>query len=160
MNIPIKLLTKTANIPTRAYEYDAGADIYYDGDSAVTFGPKAGWVRKLISLLSGKKLEDNRKLLSTGIAIAIPEGYVGLIWPRSGLAVKKGFSTMAGVIDSAYRGEVKVLIRNDSNLPQSIEPSDKIAQIIIQKCYNFPFVAVDELPESNRGENGFGSSGS
>lgn len=142
MNIPIKLLDENAKIPTRAYEHDAGADIYYNGQDVVEMAPQT------------------RHLLSTGISIAIPEGYVGLIWPRSGLAVKKGFSTMAGVIDSAYRGELKVLLRNDSNEKQIVSPGDKIAQLIVQKCYNFPFVAMDQLPESNRGENGFGSSGS
>ena len=141
MYIPTKLSGHAAVQPSRAYEFDAGADLVYSGEESVSIGP------------------GERKLLSTGVSVAIPEGFVGLIWPRSGNAVKKGFDTMAGVIDSQYRGEIKVLIINHDTEVQTVNCGDKIAQLIVQKCYNFPFVAVNELPESRRGESGFGSSG-
>lgn len=140
--IPTKFVDHREFTPTRAYEFDAGADLYFSSDVSVTLQP------------------GERKLFPTGIALAIPEGFVGLIWPRSGNAVKKGFDTMAGVIDSQYRGQIHVLLINHSDEPQEVNPGDKIAQIIIQKCYSFPFVAVKELPSAHRGENGFGSSGS
>jgi len=105
-------------------------------------------------------------LVSTGIALAIPEGYVGLIWPRSGLAVKRGIDVFAGVIDSGYRGEIKVCLYTNSVDPNwgtpkafDIEKGDRIAQIIFQKIEPFKLIETQELDDTNRGACGFGSSG-
>jgi dUTP pyrophosphatase len=140
--LPVKLLTPTAQLPTKANLFDAGLDLYSDEKEAITIPP------------------GQRRLISTGIAVAIPKGFVGLIWPRSGHAVKKGVDTMAGVIDAPYRGEVKVLLQNESDQYQTFNFGDKIAQMIIQQAPDFTPVSVDNLNETSRGENGFGSSGS
>lgn len=139
--IPTKFVDHRELTPVRAHEFDAGADLFFSSDVAATLQP------------------GERKLFPTGVAIAIPEGFVGLIWPRSGSAVKKGFDTMAGVIDHGFSNQLMVLLVNHSDEPQTVHPGDRIAQLIIQKCYNFKFVPVDELPDSDRGEKGFGSSG-
>jgi dUTP pyrophosphatase len=140
--LAVKLLTSTAKLPDKANTFDAGLDLYNDEQETITIAP------------------GQRRLISTGIAVAIPKGFVGLIWPRSGHAVKKGIDTMAGVIDSPYRGEVKVLLVNESDEYQTFNFRDKIAQILIQYSPDFTPVAVDNLSETSRGENGFGSSGS
>lgn len=137
----VKLLTETAKLPDKANLFDAGLDLYCDEKEVVTLQP------------------GERRLFSTGIAMAVPRGWVGLIWPRSGLAVKKGFDTMAGVIDAPYRGEVKVLIINESQEYQTISPGDKIAQMIIQPAPDFTPMSVEDLDSTSRGEKGFGSSG-
>lgn len=100
-----------------------------------------------------------RKLISTGVSIALPEGCVGLIWPRSGLAVKKGIDTGAGVIDSGYRGEIKILLFNHSDDAYPIKKGDRIAQLLVQKVERVLFRKVDQLPDSKRGSGGFGSTG-
>ena len=139
--LPVKLLTETAKLPDKANFFDAGLDLYCDEKEVVTLAP------------------GQRKLFSTGISMAIPKGFVGLIWPRSGHAVKKGLDTMAGVIDSPYRGEVKVLLINHSDEHQVYSPGDKIAQMLIQRIDDFTPVVYNDLDETSRGENGFGSSG-
>ncbi|MBC8283074.1 MAG: dUTP diphosphatase [Nitrospinae bacterium] len=101
----------------------------------------------------------DRALVATGIRLEIPEGCVGLIWPRSGLAVKKGIDSGAGVIDSHYRGEVKVLLFNHSDSEFQIEPGDRIAQILIQKVERVQFLPADTLSETARSDGGFGSTG-
>ena len=101
----------------------------------------------------------DRLLVTTGIRLEIPEGYVGLIWPRSGLAVKKGIDCGAGVIDSHYRGEVKVLLFNHSDNEFQIEQGDRIAQLLIQKVERVEFLPADRLSETTRGQMGFGSTG-
>jgi dUTP pyrophosphatase len=140
--LPVKLLTETAKLPDKANLFDAGLDLYCDEKETVTIPP------------------GQRKLISTGISVAIPKGFVGLIWPRSGHAVKKGIDTLAGVIDSPYRGEVKVLLQNESDEFQLFQPGDKIAQMIIQQAPDFTPIAYDNLDDTSRGKNGFGSSGS
>lgn len=117
-----------------------------------------------------------RRLISTGIKIEIPEGFYGRIAPRSGLACKKGIDVMAGVIDSGYRGEIKVLLINLNfegyNLKPNafeamfgsankidIKPGDRIAQLIIEKCYKVDWKEMKTLENSERGQGGFGSSG-
>tara|TARA_R110002020_G_scaffold19821_5_gene68008 strand:- start:2250 stop:2723 length:474 start_codon:yes stop_codon:yes gene_type:complete len=117
-----------------------------------------------------------RRLISTGIKIEIPEGFYGRIAPRSGLACKKGIDVMAGVIDSGYRGEIKVLLINLNfegyNLRPNafeamfgsankidIKPGDRIAQLIIEKCYKVDWKEMKTLENSERGQGGFGSSG-
>ncbi len=136
----VKKLHPDAIMPTRANPTDAGFDLYALDDSVA-------WPRK-------------RVLVQTGIAMAIPEGHVGLIWPRSGLAVKHGIDVMAGVVDSGYRGEIKVLLQNtDPDLVHKIHKGDRIAQILIQPIVAPELVEVDDLGETDRGAGGFGSTG-
>jgi dUTP pyrophosphatase len=92
--------------------------------------------------------------------MAIPEGYVGLIWPRSGMAYKYGLDVFAGVIDSGYRGDIGVILYNSQYNSYEINKGDRIAQILIQKVEDFELVEVDDLEDSQRGKGGFGSSGS
>ncbi len=138
--IKVKLLSKEATVPTKAHKSDAGWDLYASG-------------------LSQLIVPHKRKLVSTDISIAIPDGYCGLIWPRSGLSVKKGIGVLAGVIDSGYRGEIKVCLLNTSDTLAHIHPGDRIAQLIIQKVEDIEFLEVDKLDDSDRGDGGFGSSG-
>ena len=141
MIIKFNKLNNNAKPPKRANNTDAGAD--------------------LCSLEKHTIQPLERKLVSTGISMEIPEGYYGRIAPRSGLAVKHGVDTLAGVVDSSYRGEIKVVLYNtDKSNTLFIEEGDRIAQIIIERHYNFEFVeVVEELSESNRGTGGFGSTG-
>jgi len=125
--------------PAYAHPGDAGADIRSAIDATV---PARG-----------------RALIPTGIRLALPQGHVGLVWPRSGLAVKHGIDCGAGVIDSEYRGEVKILLFNHTDTDFSVRPGDKIAQLLIQKVETARFEPVDTLPDSKRGESGFGSTG-
>ena len=137
--VKVKLLSETARVPTRANVTVAGWDLYASKTDAV--------------------MRSCRKLVSTGIAIEIPEGCVGLIWPRSGLSVRNGITVLAGVIDSGYRGEVKVCLLNTSESTFMIEPGDRIAQILIQKVEDVDFIEVENLDEADRGDSGFGSTG-
>ena len=144
--LKVKKLCEDAIIPTRSNPTDAGWDLYSTERFSMPF-------RKPI-------------LVPTGIALAIPEGYVGLIWPRSGLAVKRGVDVYAGVIDSGYRGEIKVCLWSDSIDPKwgcskafEIMKGDRIAQIIFQKVEDFDLIEVDKLDGTVRGSGGFGSSG-
>lgn len=138
--LPVKRLTDTARLPPRAHPGDAGLDLYADESVIVCASCRA--------------------LVSTGIAIAIPPGYVGLIWPRSGLAAQFGISVDAGVIDAGYRGPVKVLITNASeDQNYEIQPGDKIAQLLIQPVALMEPVEVDALNETERDAGGFGSTG-
>ena len=127
------------SVPQYAHDGDAGADITASEKTIIPAREKS--------------------LIPTGIRLEIPEGHVGLIWPRSGLAVKKGIDCGAGVIDSHYRGEVKVLLFNHSDNEFHIEPGDRIAQILIQKVERVQFIPADELSETDRSEGGFGSTG-
>ena len=138
--IKIKLLSDGAKVPTKAHKSDAGWDLYASGTSQPVYPHK-------------------RRLVSTDISMAIPDGYCGLIWPRSGLSVKKGIDVLAGVIDSGYRGEIKVCLLNTSDQMVHIHPGDRIAQLIIQKVEDIEFLEVDNLDDTDRGEGGFGSSG-
>lgn len=139
MKIKIKRLKPDGRIPTRAKSSDAGYDLYSTVDLPIT--PTA------------------RELVSTGIAIEIPKGYYGRIAPRSGLAVKAGVDILAGVVDSGYRNEVKVVMINLGQGLVSINKGDRIAQLIIEKCHDAEWEEVKELSDSDRGEGGFGSSG-
>ena len=102
-----------------------------------------------------------RALIATGVAIALPFGFVGLVHPRSGLAIKKGVTVLnaPGTIDAGYRGEIKVALINTSDEDFVIEIGDRIAQLLVQRVEVANFVRVDRLPDSNRGEGGFGSTG-
>lgn len=141
MILKFNKLTPQAKVPTRANRTDAGADLY--SIEEVTIQPQ------------------ERKLVSTGICLEIPEGYYGRIAPRSGLAVKNGIDVLAGVVDSSYRGEIKVVLFNsDKSNTFFVQKGDRIAQIIIEDHFNFEFVeVVEELSQSDRGDSGFGSTG-
>jgi len=101
-----------------------------------------------------------RAAVGTGLHVAIPGGHVGLVWPRSGLALRHGIDTLAGVIDSDYRGELRVVLVNHGGTPFEIRPGDRIAQLLLQKVERASFRSVPELPRSERGGGGFGSTGS
>lgn len=135
----IKKNNELATIPVRANPTDAGADLCSVENIVI------------------ESLE--RKMVSTGLVIEIPEGYYGRIAPRSGLAAKFGIDTLVGVIDSGYRGEIKVILYNTGKDSFEIKIGDRIAQIIIEKHYNFDFEEVSDLSETSRGQGGFGSTG-
>ena len=143
LNIPIIRLIDDAIIPNYAKPGDAGADLV----AAESVVLEAG---------------GGRALISTGVAIAIPEGFAGFVQPRSGLALKHGITCLntPGLIDSGYRGELKVLLINtDPNETYEVNKGERIAQLVIQKVEECNFQDVEELPDSERGETGFGSSG-
>ena len=139
MNIPIKKVSEDSIIPEQANDSDAGHDLYAIED------------------VSLKPLE--RSVVKTGIKLSLPSGYYGRVAPRSGLAVKKGIDVLAGVIDSGYMGEVGVVLINLSSENQDLKKGDKIAQLIIEKCYSAIFYEVNDLEATQRGIGGFGSSG-
>lgn len=143
MKINIKKLDKNAIIPTYTTPGAAGADLYALLSDALT-------------IKSGETV-----LVSTGIAMEIPEGFVGLIFARSGLSTKKGLApaNKVGVIDSDYRGEIKVPLYNQSPISQTVEKGERIAQIIITPFLSADFKQVEELDNTLRGTNGFGSTG-
>ena len=142
VSLPIKRLDPTVELPSYAYAGDAGLDLRANED--VTLMP------------------HERRLVSTGLAVAIPEGYAGFVQPRSGLALKKGLSmaNTPGLVDSHYRGELKVCAVNlDNEQPIHIERGERIAQLVIQRVPVVELIEVDELDETDRGAGGFGSSG-
>jgi dUTP pyrophosphatase len=149
--IDIKKLNEDAIIPTRGSAYAAGYDLYANN----IYGQNSDkdWI---LQINPGECVK-----IGTGIAVAIPEGYFGGIYPRSGLATKQGLApaNKVGVIDSDYRGEVIVALYNHSSVPQMINKGDRIAQLIVQPYLNFEWVEVDELDDTDRGDGGFGSSG-
>ncbi len=100
-----------------------------------------------------------RAAVATGLRVEIPPGHVGLVWPRSGLAVRHGIDTLAGVVDSDYRGEVRVVLVNHGAEPFRIAPGDRIAQLLVQRVERALFQPEAELEASDRGEGGFGSTG-
>lgn len=138
MELKVKRVVEGAKLPSYHHKGDAGLDIF----SAVDCVLEAGAV----------------KAVSTGIKVAIPEGYVGLIWDKSGISLK-GVHRLAGVIDSGYRGEVKVVLVNLSRESFRVEKGMKIAQLLIQPVVVVKVVETDELGETSRGEEGFGSTG-
>lgn len=139
MTIHAKKIHSDALLPRYALPQDAGMDFFAVETTIIP--------------------PNERKLVSTGIALAIPTGYVGLIWDKSGMAAKHGLKTMAGVIDSGYRGEVKILVHNLSGISCTLEKGAKVAQMLIQPVEQKKIVEVQELDETERGENGFGSTG-
>jgi len=126
-------------LPQYAHKGDAGADLKAAKNQVIA--PRG------------------RELVATGVSLELPEGYVGLIWPRSGPAVKLGLDCGAGVIDSHYRGEIKVLLFNHSDDEIHIQSGDRIAQLIIQKVETVEFIQTDQLSETVRNTAGFGSTG-
>ena len=141
--IEIKKLSNTAIIPTKGSEYAAGHDLYADLKEAIQVNP-------------GDTLK-----IPTGIAMAIPNGYFGAIYARSGLATKQGLApaNKVAVIDSDYRGELIVVLYNQSNVPQIVHPGDRIAQLVIQPYIDYDVKIVEELNSTERGDGGFGHSG-
>lgn len=139
--LKIKKLDERATIPTYGTEASAGADLYALLDSDLTINP------------------GESKMISTGLSMAIPDGYVGLIYARSSLGCKKGLApaNKVGVIDSDYRGEVKVCLYNHSNESQIITPNERIAQIVFTPFIQVNFCETNELSDTNRGTGGFGS---
>ncbi|MEK7181987.1 MAG: dUTP diphosphatase [Patescibacteria group bacterium] len=140
MKLFVKKLLPEAKIPSRAHHDDAGLDLF----SA-----------KEYSLLPGQ-----REAISTGIALAIPTGFVGLIWDKSGIAAKTGVKSMGGVIDAQYRGEITVIATNLGSEVYVVEKGAKIAQLLIQKVELPEICETEELDDTLRSENGFGSTGS
>ena len=142
LEILVTKLDNDAVIPTYAKPGDAGADLYSISDLVLSPGERA--------------------LVKTGIAIALPNGYVGLVHPRSGLGLKNGISVVntPGTVDAGYRGEIGVvLINHDLHESFQVKKGDRIAQLVIQKVENAQFKMVDQLPESERSTGGYGSTG-
>ena len=100
-----------------------------------------------------------RAAVPTGVRLQIPPGHVGLVWPRSGLAVRHGIDTLAGVIDSDYRGEVRVVLVNHGHEPFRIAPGDRVAQLLVQRVERAAFTAAAQIDDTDRGGGGFGSTG-
>ena len=143
MNIKIKKLNKNATIPTRGSEYAAGYDLYSASNDVIDIAP------------------HSTVKVGTGLAIEIPDGYFGAIFARSGLATKRGLrpANCVGICDEDYRGEYIVALHNDTDELMSIEPQERIAQLIVMPYLPVEFEEVDELSETKRGIGGFGSTG-
>jgi dUTP pyrophosphatase len=141
MPLDVLMIAEPGFEPAYAKPGDAGADLR--STESLTLEPGA------------------RALVKTGVRIAMPDGFVGLVHPRSGLAAKHGITVLnsPGTVDAGYRGELMVTLINTSNEPFSIERGDRIAQLLFQQVERASFHAVSELPESSRGDTGFGSSG-
>ena len=139
----IKKLNDRAIVPTYASTFAAGADLYACEESEVTIAP------------------NETRLIHTGIALEIPQGYVGLIYARSGLSTKRGLApaNKVGVIDCDYRGEIMVALYNQSGAEQTLGVGERIAQIVFTKYDTAEFDVVDELDLTERGAGGFGSTG-
>ena len=138
MELKVKRIHESAKLPSYGHKGDAGLDLYSSGDSVLAAG--------------------EIKAIATGIQVEVPGGYVGLIWDKSGISLK-GVHRLAGVIDSGYRGEVKVVMANLGDRNFSVEAGMKIAQLLVQPVIEVNVVDVDELEQSSRGQDGFGSTG-
>lgn len=161
--LKIKKLHPDANI-SKAHEDDAGYDLYavekaYVTPAQVCLRKSSDYENEITYISNVSYTSPNICIVDTCLSVEIPPGHVGLIKPRSGLAVKYGIDVLAGVIDSSYRGSIKVaLISHNKELV--INKGDRIAQLVIQKVENdFDIEYVEELEETERGPNGFGSSG-
>lgn len=143
MKVKIKKISELAKIPTYGTEFSAGADIYALLEEPITLAP------------------NETVMIKTGFMMEIPENYVGLIYPRSGISVKRGLApaNKVGVIDSDYRGEVMVALHNHSTVSETVEPFERIAQLVIAPYIQASFEEVSSLEESVRGNGGFGSTG-
>lgn len=139
IKVKIKKIKNNAIIPKYAHRGDAGVDLYSTEDCILKPG--------------------DRVLVSTGISMAIPKGYVGLIWDRSGLAAKNSIHVLAGVVDFGYRGEVCVVLKNLGNEALEVTKGMRIAQMLIQPVVSATIEEVKELDNTTRGEGGFGSTG-
>ena len=143
MDINIKLLNEFAKVPTRGSAQAAGYDLYAATNYEIEIQP------------------HSTVKVDTGIAVEIPEGYFGAVYARSGLATKQGLrpANCVGVIDSDYRGPIIVALHNDTTSRQKISIGERIAQLVIMPYLNVDFKVVDELTNTDRGEGGFGSTG-
>lgn len=141
MKLKIKRSEDVQDLPTPTYGRSGDAAFDIVASETVTIDSKS------------------RYGVGTGLHLEIPDGHVGLVWDRSGLAFKSGITCLGGVIDSNYRGEVKVCLLNTSDEPVKIERGDRIAQMVIQPVLNMEIEEVGELSDTSRGEAGFGSSG-
>ena len=142
LTVEFKKLNEFATTPTFGTEFSAGADLY-SAEEDVVINP------------------GETKFIGTGLATAIPVGTVGLIYARSGLACKKGLApaNKVGVIDSDYRGEVKVALHNHGTEPQKVQKGERIAQMVIADYYPCEYIESNELDDTERGSGGFGSTG-
>jgi dUTP pyrophosphatase len=142
MKIPVLRLDTHLPLPEHAHPGDGGIDLRSAEDVKIQPGERA--------------------LVPTGVAVAIPDGYVGLVVPRSGLAVSHGITVLngPGLVDSGYRGELKVALINLGGAPHLIERGERIAQLVVVAVETLELVPVHALPTSDRGEGGFGSTGS
>jgi len=141
IEVPVQRLRDDAVLPAPAYSGDAGLDL--SACERVELGP------------------GERAIVGTGLAVAIPEGYAGFVQPRSGLAARHGITIVnaPGLVDSGYRGELRVVLLNTDRLaPFVVEPGMRIAQLVVMPVTAAELLEVDELPESERGVRGFGSS--
>lgn len=139
MQIKFQKLSEEAQLPTYANPGDAGMDL---------------------RTLESKTLKaGERYIFPTGLAVAIPKNYVGLVWDRSGLAAKEGLTCLAGVIDSGYRGEIGVVMLNTSKKSVKIEKGERVAQLLIQPIVVAQIKEVKTLSNTQRGKGGFGASG-
>ena len=139
MKLYVKKLDKKVKLPLYAHSSDAGLDIFSNEEYVLKPG--------------------ERHLFATGIQLAVPKNCCALVWDKSGLAVNHGIKTMAGVIDEGYRGEIKILVINLGQINYKVEKYSKIAQIIIQEKISVEIKETDDLNNTQRGHNGFGSSG-
>jgi len=137
-SVPL-LLDEAGRAPESSSAATAGADIRASAAAEIPPGGRAA--------------------IPTGLKVQIPDGHVGLVWPRSGLAVRHGIDTLAGVIDSDYRGEVRVVLANLGPEPFAVAPGDRIAQLLIQRVERATFLPSSSLGDTARGGGGFGSTG-
>ncbi len=143
MQIPVKKLSPRARLPVYGSAQAAGADLHACLDAPVTLEP------------------GQTVLIPTGLSIAIPEGFAGLIYARSGLSVRRGLApaNKVGVIDPDYRGEWMVPLHNHSGVPQTVEDGERIAQLLITPVLTAQFLEDEDLGDTERGAGGFGSTG-
>jgi dUTP pyrophosphatase len=142
LQIKFKKLNENASMPTFGTEFSAGADLY-SAEEEVVINP------------------GETAFIGTGLAMQIPTGLVGLIYARSGLACKKGLApaNKVGVIDSDYRGEIKVALHNHGKAPQTVLKGERVAQMVITSYFACDYIESEELDDTIRGEGGFGSTG-
>ena len=143
MKIDFTRLTNTAYLPARGSAAAAGYDLYADTDISINIAP------------------HTTVKIGTGLAAAIPEGYFGAIFARSGLATKRGLrpSNCTGVVDADYRGQIIVALHNDTSVTQTVQPHERIAQLVVMPFLTFEVNEVEYLDETERGAGGFGSTG-
>lgn len=140
MKLEVKKLDSQAKLPSYEHPGDAGLDFYALEDFVVPARERKAGIR-------------------TGVAVAIPDGYVGLFWDKSGLAAKHGLKVMAGVIDAGYRGELLLTLLNTTDTDYHFKKGEKVMQMLIQAVERMEIVEVDSLSDTARGEGGFGSTG-
>ncbi len=143
MKIPVKKLRPDARLPVAGSRYAAGYDLFACMDAPVVIPP------------------HTTAKIGTGLSVAVPEGWFGAIFARSGLATKQGLrpANCVGVCDSDYRGEYIIALHNDSDSAQTVTPGERIAQLVLLPCASAEFAEAETLPDTERGAGGFGSTG-